>query len=770
MFKILQNEKPSLRYRRNRLILTAVLMLPFMTVTSNASAKTQFQVEEATIAGIHKAIQTRQITCAGLVQAYIDRAAAYNGVCTKLVTPDGAPIPPAPGVVRAGAPIVFPTDTVPISSVLPNFNQYTGTPMDFGRMDTTISDPSVQAQFGMRVGMPNAGQLNALETLNIRGERSVTCKGAYDAHPSLGPLPAGAPPGCEAFRQQPDALQRAAELDAQYGNNPDLKKLPLYCIPASLKNWYEAKDMRSTGGNDVNFAMDVPPTDSPTVAQVRAQGAIIYAVANADQNRISLSATPPGVPPAKVFPSGAHALSTWGGQACNPYDTEREARGTSSGSGVSVSANLVTFSICEQSFASCQGPASRNNLVLILTTKGVNADGGILARGIGDRAGIHARTIGDAALVLDAIKGYDSREYFTAIPNALIPEEPYASFVMDEKDLKGKKKPLEGMTIGIVREFMGKYSQNDVAISDKIDNEIKTILRDKLGATLVESVDPLYPDDPDVPNMEYTFQDGFAEIMPLNVPEYFFRTTSSGALLFAVPDFDVRTKDYLVKLALGKAPLSDNLNLRTITQGFDNTKRGAFNTAKYLAERGDTRVYDWATWVANEKPLTDANRRTAQNAVDEQDLRATQGSDRYKMQTVGRLVIEKVMHENGIDAFVNPEITLPHRLIGGASEPTVNDRSPVSCCGSFTAFLGVPQINIPAGYNQIVYEPKFALSADKKSYIEVSGFTQSLLPHPMPISMMFWAGPSDEPTLIKVASAYEAATHHRIPPPDFGPL
>ena len=38
----------------------------------------------------------------------------------------------------------------------------------------------------MRVGIPNAGQLNALETLNIRGERSVTCKGAFDAHAVVG--------------------------------------------------------------------------------------------------------------------------------------------------------------------------------------------------------------------------------------------------------------------------------------------------------------------------------------------------------------------------------------------------------------------------------------------------------------------------------------------------------------------------------------------------------------------------------------------------------
>jgi Asp-tRNA(Asn)/Glu-tRNA(Gln) amidotransferase A subunit family amidase len=658
-------------------------LLFFSTWTPVSGQGENFQLVEATIEDIHDAIQANQITCRELVQLYINRAKAYNGVCTQLVTEDGADIPPAQGVVSAGAPLEFPTETVAASGLFPDYDEYVGTPLDLGRMEATISDPSVQQQYGMRVGIPNAGQLNALETLNIRGERSVTCKGAFDAHPSTGPLPAGAPEVCEDFRQRPDALERAAELDAQYGSSPDLENLPLYCVPFSFKNWYDAKDIRGTGGNDVNFAMDVSPKDSVPVAQVREKGAIVYAIATASNNRISLSPTPPGVPPAKLFsPAGSipgdrrptTSISTWGGQPCNPYDTERETRGTSSGSGVSVGANLVVCSICEQTFASCQGPASRNNIVNFLTTKGVNSDGGILARKIDDRAGIHCRSVEDAVRVLDAIKGYTSREYFTAIPKSFIPEEPYTSFVIDEDDLEGQARPLEGMRIGIVREYMVKHDRNDVAISDQIDKEIKTILSDQLGAELVESVDPLYPDDPAVPNMKYTFQDAFAEILPMNVPEYFSRTTSSGDLEFAVPGFDVTTKDYLVQLALGQAPLSDDLNIRRITTGFDNTGRGHFNTAKYLAERGDTRVFDWASWVANEKPVSDSDRRSAENAVDVQDLRPTRGIDMFKMQTVVRLVIQKVMYENNIDAFVNPENTLPHRKIGGASEPTANDR------------------------------------------------------------------------------------------------
>ncbi len=290
--------------QRFQVILASLLASLLLSPTSTpvlGQETTPFQLVEATIEDIHSAIKSDQITCQELVQQYIRRARAYNGVCTQLITEDGASIAPARGVVSAGAPLEFPTETVAASSLYPEFDEYVGTPLDFGKMEATISDPTVQQQYGMRVGIPNAGQLNALETLNIRGERSVTCKGAFDAHPSQGPLPAGAPEVCEDFRQRPDALERAAELDAQYGNDPDLENLPLYCIPFSFKNWYDAKDIRGTGGNDVNFAMDVPRTDSVPVAQVRAKGAIVYAIATASNNRISLSPTPAGVPPAKLF-------------------------------------------------------------------------------------------------------------------------------------------------------------------------------------------------------------------------------------------------------------------------------------------------------------------------------------------------------------------------------------------------------------------------------------------------------------------------------------
>src|SRR5438552_3587744 len=693
-----------------------MVVLPTMSAQKSSG---EFHIEEASIPDIHSAIRSGQTSCKQVVQAYIARAKAYNGVCTALLTKDGAPIAPATGMVRAGSPIQYPTQTVAASTVFPDLDQYAGPPLELGRMIQSVSDPTVQLQYGLRVGIPDAGQLDALETLNIRGERSITCKGEFDKNSADGPLPAGAPAVCEEFRKLPDALERAAELDKEYGRNPDLKKLPLYCSVMQLKDWYDAKDMRATGGNDVNFAMDVPKVDSPDIAALRGKGAIIYAVSTASNVTGASSGVGPNKPK-EVIPETNLQYAPWGGQACNPFATARVPRGTSNGSGGSVSANLATCGIGEQTSASCKGPASRNGIALILTTKGILQDGGAMYHGPGDRAGIHCKTIKDAALVLDSIKGFKPEDNFSAIPKGIIPDKPYSSILVPDSAVKDK--PLKGMRIAIVREFMVKHTKNDVAISDQMDKEIKEVLRDKLGAELVETLDPMYPDDPTIPNVTYSFRDAMAEILPTVVPEYFFRTKGSarsfgegvkssatvpkGELEFAVPGWDVRTADYDVALSLHKAPLSDKINIRSIAKGYTNPS-SVIPANQYLAARGDARVKDWKSWVDNATFKTDAERARALNAVGLKDPRPAPGSISYlEMQAVTRMIVLKVMQANHIDAFVNPEQTTTPYLLGGALEPEVNDRGTQSCCQGFIALLGSPEADVPAGFVTVTVDPK----------------------------------------------------------------
>lgn len=737
---------------------------------TKSESKPSFQLIEATIDDIHSAIRSEQITCEGLVRAYLARTAAYNGACTQLVTEDGAPVEPATGAKRAGVAVEFPTSTVPISEMLPDLDRYTGPPIDLGRMEPTASDPSVEQQYGIVTGIPHARQVGALETVNVRGERSVTCKGDFDRHPSEGPLPDDAPAVCESFRQLPDAVERAKQLDEMYGSDPDLDALPMYCVVFSIKNWYDAMDMRATGGNDTRFAMDAPPDDSTLVAQLREKGGIIFAISVASQVG-NTSATGPLSPEKNFVPSTDNARATWGGTACNPYDTERSPGFSSGGAGASVAANLVTCGICETTGGSCRIPANASNVASLVTTKGIiSSDQGWTAQFTNHRPGVLCRTLGDAARVLDAMKdpeaGYfDTNDIFSALPKPLIPEEPYASFVADEK-----ASSLEGLRIGVVREFMIKPNPNDRAINELNDTQIKEVLGGKLGATLLESLDPLYGDDPDVENMTYTFQDAIAEVLPITAPEVFYQMTD-GKPTYAVEGYDVTTKDYLVRLSLRQAPLSEDLNLRRITTiGFDNTLRTPFLMDQYLLERGDEDIVDWPSFVERSKWFAEPLRTGSENVamINEQDVRPTQGVDRLKMVTAARMIVSKVMYENKLDVLVTTNIPAPVERNEFARDPVTNDVRPNG--PSITDLLGVPEIIVPSGYNEIVYDAKYQLSEDTKSYIAVAGSDESTLPVPMPISLMFFAGPGDEPRVLRVASAYEAATHHRAPPPDFGPL
>ena len=78
---------------------------------------------------------------------------------------------------------------------------------------------------------------------------------------------------------------------------------------------------------------------------------------------------------------------------------------------------------------------------------------------------------------------------------------------------------------------------------------------------------------------------------------------------------------------------------------------------------------------------------------------------------------------------------------------------------------------IPAGYVTTVYDPVFALSADGARYVSAASdqATRVALPG-LPFSLVFRAEPGKEDALLKIASAYEAASQRRVPPPAFGPL
>jgi Asp-tRNA(Asn)/Glu-tRNA(Gln) amidotransferase A subunit family amidase len=764
----------------------------------------EFYLEEATIDDLHWAIKSGRTTCVAVVRHYIDRGRAFNGVASVLVTKDGGATREATGTVRAGAPLRFPTRTVKASDILPDLDKYKGPPLEYGRMEATASDPNVQQQFGMIVGVEKSGQLNALATLNIRGERSVTCRGDFDRHPSLGPLPPAAPPICEYFRHFPDALERAAELDALYGRSPDLEKMPMYGVVFSFKDSFDTKDMRSTGGGDAAYDIDFPARDHILVEQLRKKGAIIFAKAvNTEYN--GRAGDPGGRhTPDKVLPSTlGHQRATWGGNPANPYDTRRAASlGSSSGSGVSVSANLVMASLGEETRASCRGPSNHNAIALILPHKSMIgfSGGAIGADPYCDRSGIHCRTIADCAKVLDALKDpvegyYDPRDIFSTVPRSAVLSTPYASHVTG----KGVRGELKGVRLGIIRESMvvPSGSMTEVPIVTAAAREIKSMLGDHLGATLVESTDPLWTPDPEIETMKTDFRRALARLVPVLMPDLLFRLDRNGQPLFRefaaaiVPTEFAAGKvfgsgtmkpiDYCVALAEGRVAAPKNLDLAAIQQQ-ELAMTFRFHIHQYLSrraadwkERGFTEtLVDFSALNARSKYWGDDQRAAFKNWEEVADPRnplgGRQGTDeRVMLRELLRRTDMMVILENRLDALVRLHTPWPPGLIGHPHQYDIpSNLAPESLSGPNA---GLTEVLIPAGYVTTVYDPVFMLNADGTRYVSKASHTPTLIPEPgLPFSLVFRAEPGKEDILLKIASSYEAASRRRIPPPDFGPL
>jgi Asp-tRNA(Asn)/Glu-tRNA(Gln) amidotransferase A subunit family amidase len=764
-----------------------------------------FRLEEATIEELHRAIKAGRTTCVAIVQHYIERARAFNGVASALVTKDGMPVPDATGAVRGGKPLRFPTQTISVSTILPNLGQYRGPPLEFGRMEPTASDPSVQQQYGMIGGLPDAGQLNALATLNLRGERSVTCRGDFDRHPSAGPLPPGAPPVCEHFRRLPDARELAAELDARYGHNPDLEMMPMYGVVFSFKDPFDTKDMRTTAGGDAAYDIDFPARDHVLVEQLRNKGAIIFAKAVCTEYN-GRAGDPGGRhKPAKVLPSIlGYQRSSWGGNPANPYDTTRAASlGSSSGSGVSVSANLVMCSLGEETRASTRGPANHNAVALILPHKSLlSFNGGAIGADIYcDRAGILARTIADAAKVLDALRDpdrgyYDPRDPYTTVPRSSVLSTAYGSHT----GMSGASGSLAGTRIGVVRESMliRPGEKATVPICTAAAAEIKAILGDKLGATLVESSDPLWEPDPDLKQMDPDFRKALARLVPVFMPDLLFRLGADGAPLFKEFAAAIRPTEFLsgkvfgsgamtpieycVALAEGGVAPPANLDIATI-QDQELAMMFGFHVNQYLSRRAaDWRAYsftetlaDFAALNARSKFWGDDGRAGFKNWQEVADPRnklgGRQGVDeRIMLRELLRRADMMVMLENRLDALVRLHTPLPPARIGGANDP-LGGRNNIRPESFYGPNAGLTEVLIPAGFVTTVYDPVFALSPDRTRYVSVPSDAPTTIPEPgLPFSLVFRAEPGKEDVILRIASAYEAASKRRIPPPAFGPL
>ena len=766
--------------------------------------KKKFNVVEASIADLHGAIIASEVTLVEVIQSYIERVCKYNGVSSVLVTEDGADINKMPGVIRGGQPIEFPTKTIKVDDILPNRDEYKGPPLEFGRMEKTASKDDVYQQFGMIAGLPNSGKVNSLSTINIRGERSVTCWGEYDKHPSQGPLPEGAPAVCEIFRRQPDALERAAELDAEFGSNPDLEVMPMYGVTFSFKDPFDTMDMRSTGGADAAYDIDFPARDHMLVKQLRQKGAIIFAKAvNTEYN--GRAGDPGGNhKPNQILPSTlGYQRSSWGGNPSNPYDTTRAASlGSSSGSAVSVSTNLVMASLGEETRASCRGPSNHNAISLILPHKAmIGFDGGAIGADIYcDRTGVHGKSLQDCAKILDALKDpdhgyYDERDPYTTVPRSSIIQTTFASNLSDDPT----NTTLKGVRLGLISESLAypRESVTEKPIVDAAIIEIKHILRDKLGATLLQSSDPLWQNDPEIESMTVDFRRALTRLLPVFMPDILFRLDSNKQPVFA--DFAEAIKpteffpgvkfgngnldpiDYMVGLAEGNIAPPRNLTIASIQeQKLANSFR--FHISQYLLRRADDwkaagfheALDNWEALNARSKFWGDDQRAGFKNWEETADPRnnldGRQGvNERIMLRELLRRIDMMVLIENKLDAFVRLHTPWAPGIIGQPHQyDTMHNLRPESLYGPNA---GLSEILVPAGYVTTTYDPVFTLNADRTKYISKPSNKPTKIDEPgLPFSLVFRSEPGTEDNLLLIASSYEIASKRRIPPPHFGPL
>jgi Asp-tRNA(Asn)/Glu-tRNA(Gln) amidotransferase A subunit family amidase len=203
-----------------------------------------------------------------------------------------------------------------------------------------------------------------------------------------------------------------------------------------------------------------------------------------------------------------------------------------------------------------------------------------------------------------------------------------------------------------------------------------------------------------------------------------------------------------------------DLSLRTLS-GLGVSGEGKYMIDRYLRERGDANIKSNADLIAKARFYDDPNFPNRRQAR-EQAERETVLDTSVRLQTRFGLqnLFLQCMQEQRLDALVSPMSTVPPRKLTAPREPNVNGRSPIGW--SLIGQQGFPAITVPAGFTKEVWD----------RVREANGGTRLVGPVPanLPVGVDFIARPFDEPMLLRIASAYEAATRHRRPPPDFGPL
>jgi len=256
----------------------------------------------------------------------------------------------------------------------------------------------------------------------------------------------------------PDALAIADALDEERRNGQ--LRGPLHGIPVLIKDNIDTADGMMTTAGSLALEGPAPARDAFIVERMREAGVVILGKTNLSEwaNFRSTKST-----------SG---WSGRGGLVRNPYALDRNACGSSSGTGAAISANLATIGVGTETDGSIVCPSSATGLVGIKPTIGLVSRSGIVPIAHSqDTAGPMARTVRDAVLLLSAMTGVDERDEATA------GSEDRVADLVAALDATG----LRGARIGVLRGGFAGYS----TAGDRIFDEAVERMRE-LGAEVVE--------------------------------------------------------------------------------------------------------------------------------------------------------------------------------------------------------------------------------------------------------------------------------------------
>lgn len=258
----------------------------------------------------------------------------------------------------------------------------------------------------------------------------------------------------------PDALDIAARCDAERAAGKS--RGPLHGIPILIKDNIDTADRMRTSAGALALANSRASRDAGVAERLRAAGMVLLGKTNLSEWANWRS---------------TRSISGWSGRGRltrNPYALDRNACGSSAGTGAAIAANLAAVGIGTETDGSIMCPSTANGLVGIKPTVGLVSRAGIIPiSSTQDTAGPMCRSVRDAAALLSVMAGVDPRDRATAAAAGHLAPD-YTTFC----DAAG----LKGARLGVVRQLF-----NAGPAVDKVMEESLAALRDA-GAILVDPV------------------------------------------------------------------------------------------------------------------------------------------------------------------------------------------------------------------------------------------------------------------------------------------